>query len=162
MKFKAVAMTLVVLAISVSAWCAPSAGSAFDSLKGLAGQWQAKDPTGKMQTITWKLVSAGTVLMESMQEESMVTMYHVDNDRLMLTHYCAAHNQPRMSARVSDDGKTYTFDFLDATNLPDPNAGHMRKLVLTLVDKDHYTEQWFFAANGKDGEHGTFEFTRKK
>jgi len=159
MKFKAFATILV---LSVSAWCAPSATSAFDNLKGLAGEWQGKDPSGKMQTITWKLVSGGSVLMESMQEESMVTMYHVDNDRLMLTHYCAAHNQPRMSAKVSDDGKTFTFDFLDATNLANPAVGHMHKLVLKIVDKDHITEQWFFATNGKDDEHGTFELTRKK
>jgi hypothetical protein len=71
-----------------------------------------------MQTITWQLISGGSVLMESMEEESIVTMYHVDKDRLMLTHYCSAHNQPRMEGQVSDDGKTFTFDFLDATNLP--------------------------------------------
>ena len=159
MKFKAVAIVLV---LSLSAWCAPSANTAFDSLKGLAGEWQGKDPSGKMQTITWKLISAGSVLMESMQEESMVTMYHVDNDRLMLTHYCSAQNQPRMQATVSDDGKTFTFDFLDATNLANPAKGHMRKMVLKILDKDHVTEQWFFATNGKDGDHGTFELTRKK
>src|SRR5262249_41550662 len=162
MKFKAVAVAMAFLAISVSAWCAPSASSAFDSLKSLAGEWQAKDPEGKIETMSLKLVSGGSVLMESMQHESMVTMYHVDNDRLMLTHYCAARNQPRMQAHVSDDGKTFTFDFVDATNLANPADGHMRKLVLTIQDKDHFTEQWFFATNGKDDNHGVFQLTRKK
>jgi hypothetical protein len=115
-----------------------------------------------MQTITWKLISAGSVLMESMQEESMVTMYHVDNNRLMLTHYCAAQNQPRMAAKVSDDGKTFTFDFIDGTNIASPDDGHMRKLVLTIQDKDHFTEQWFFAQKGKDADHGVFQLTRKQ
>jgi hypothetical protein len=174
MKFKAIAVAM--LALSISAWCATNtpatntgastgaanAYAAFDSLKGLAGEWQAKDPTGKMQTITLKVVSGGSVIMESMQEESMVTMYHVDKDRLMLTHYCAAHNQPSMQGQVSDDGKTFTFDFLDATNLASPADGHMRKLVLTIVDKDHFNEQWFFSVNGKDADHGVFQFTRKK
>ncbi len=100
--------------------------------------------------------------MESMQEESMVTMYHVDNNRLLLTHYCAAQNQPRMQATVSDDGKTFTFDFIDATNLANPADGHMRKLVLTIQDKDHFTEQWFFAQKGKDLDHGVFQLTRKQ
>jgi len=102
------------------------------------------------------------VVMESMQEESMVTMYHVDNNRLMLTHYCAAQNQPRMQAQVSDDGKTLTFDFIDATNLASADVGHMRKLVLTIQDKDHVTEQWFFAQKGKDQDHGVFQLTRKQ
>lgn len=171
MKFKAFAVAI--LALSILAWGtpktsaaasadAPNAGAAFDSLKGLAGEWQAKDPTGKMQTITWKVVSSGSVIMESMQEESMVTMYHVDQDRLMLTHYCSAHNQPRMQAQVSADGKTFTFNFLDATNLASPADPHMHKMVLTLVDKDHFNEQWFFSINGKDTDHGVLQFARKK
>jgi hypothetical protein len=162
MKLKAVAVAIVFFAISVPVLSAPNTKASFESLKALAGQWDAKDPSGKQQTITWKVVSGGSVVMESMQEESMVTMYHVDNSRLMMTHYCAAQNQPRMQAQVSDDGKTFTFDFIDATNLASPSDGHMRKLVLTIQDKDHFTEQWFFAQKGKAEDHGVFQLTRKQ
>jgi len=44
---------------------APNAKASFESLKALAGQWDAKDPSGKQQTITWKVVSGGSVVMES-------------------------------------------------------------------------------------------------
>jgi len=162
MKLKTLAIAITLFALSVSMVSAPNAKASFENLKALAGQWDAKDPSGKQQTITWKVVSGGSVLMESMQEESMVTMYHVDNNRLLLTHYCAAQNQPRMQATVSDDGKTFTFDFIDATNLASPNDGHMRKLVLTIQDKDHFTEQWFFAQKGKAEDHGVFQLTRKQ
>ena len=162
MKLKAITVTIALFVLSLPIWSAPNAGSALDTLKSLAGQWQAKDPSGKQQLITWKVISGGSAVMETMQEESMVTMYHVDKGRLMLTHYCAAQNQPRMQAQVSDDGKTFTFDFLDATNLASPTEGHMHKLVLTIQDKDHFTEQWFFRQDGKDDEHGLFQFTRKR
>ena len=162
MKLKAVIVAVLFVAISVPVLSTPNAKASFENLKALAGQWDAKEPSGKQQTITWKVVSAGSVLMESMQEESMVTMYHVDNNRLLLTHYCAAQNQPRMQATVSADGKTFTFDFIDATNLASANDGHMRKLVLTIQDKDHFTEQWFFAQKGKDADHGVFQLTRKQ
>jgi hypothetical protein len=162
MKLKAITVTIALFILSLPIWSAPNAGAALDTLKGLAGQWQAKDPSGKQQMITWKVVSGGSAVMETMQEESMVTMYHVDKSRLMLTHYCAAQNQPRMQAQVSDDGKTFTFDFLDATNLASPAEGHMHKLVLTIQDKDHFTEQWYFSQDGKDDEHGLFQFTRKR
>ena len=162
MKLKAVTIVALFIATSVPVLSAPNAKASFESLMALAGQWEAKDPSGKQQTVTWKVVSAGSVLMESMQEESMVTMYHVDNNRLMLTHYCAAQNQPRMAAKVSDDGKTFTFDFMDGTNIASPDDGHMRKLVLTIQDKDHFTEQWFFAQKGKDADHGVFQLTRKQ
>ena len=162
MKFKTLAVAVALLATSAPILSAPNAKASFENLKALAGQWEAKDPSGKQQTFTWKVISGGSVLIESMQEESMVTMYHVDNNRLMLTHYCAAQNQPRMQGKVSEDGKTFTFDFLDATNLASPADGHMRKLVLTIQDKDHFTEQWYFSKDGKDDEHGLFEFTRKR
>ena len=162
MKLKTLAIAITLFALSVPMVSAPNAKASFENLKSLAGQWDAKDPSGKQQTITWKVVSGGSVLMESMQEESMVTMYHVDNNRLLLTHYCAAQNQPRMQATVSDGGKTFTFDFIDATNLASPNDGHMRKLVLTIQDKDHFTEQWFFAQKGKAEDHGVFQLTRKQ
>jgi hypothetical protein len=162
MQLKTTAIAIALFALSVPMVSAPNAKASFESLKALAGQWDAKDPSGKMQTITWKVVSGGSVLMESMQEESMVTMYHVDNNRLLLTHYCTAQNQPRMQAQVSDDGKTFTFDFIDATNLGSPADGHMRKLILTIQDKEHFTEQWFFAQKGKDLDHGVFQLTRKQ
>ena len=162
MKFKALTIVVTLFALAVPVLSAPNTKASFESLKALAGQWETKDPSGKMQIITWKVVSGGSVLMEAMEEESMVTMYHVDNNRLLLTHYCSAQNQPRMQATVSDDGKTFTFDFMDATNLASPNDGHMRKLVLTIQDKDNFTEQWFFAQKGKDLDHGVFQLTRKQ
>ncbi|MGC2696753.1 MAG: hypothetical protein WA738_13285 [Candidatus Angelobacter sp.] len=162
MRSKAVAIAIALFALTISGWCASNTSSGFTSLKGLAGQWQTKDPAGKAQIVNWKVISAGSAVMETMEEESMVTMYHLDKERLLLMHYCSAQNQPRMQAEVSDDGKTFTFDFLDATNLASPSDGHMHKMVLTILDKDHFTEQWFFSKDGKDDEHGTFHFTRKK
>ena len=62
-------------------------------------------------------------------ESEMVTMYHPDGDRLMMTHYCSAHNQPRMhSQTVAGGSKIITFDLVDVTNLSAPDAGHMKKL----------------------------------
>jgi hypothetical protein len=162
MKFKIIAAAVTFLALSLPVLSAPNVKASFESLKTLAGQWDAKDPSGKQQTITWKVVSGGSVVMESMQEESMVSMFHLDNNRLMMTHYCAAQNQPRMQAQVSEDGKTFTFSFLDATNLSSPDSGHMRKLVLTIQDKDHFSEEWFFAQKGKEDDHGVFQLTRRQ
>ena len=60
--------------------------------------------------------------------ETMVSMIHLDGpNRLLMTHYCGAGNQPRMQASVSPDGKTITFNYVDATNLSAPDAGHMQR-----------------------------------
>ena len=61
--------------------------------------------------------------------------------RLLMTHYCAIGNQPRMQAAVSPDGKTLTFNYVDARQPRPPDAGHMQKeMVLTLLDDNHHTE----------------------
>jgi len=78
-------------------------------------------------------------------------MIHMDGpNRLLLTHYCAMGNQPRMEATVSPDGKTFTFNYVDATNLATPDAGHMQRMILTLLDANHHTEEWVFADHGKE------------
>jgi hypothetical protein len=84
-------------------------------------------------------------------ESEMVTMYHPDGDHLMMTHYCSAHNQPRMrSQAVTAGSKNITFDLVDVTNLSSPDAGHMKKLVVTFADKDHFTQEWTWTQKGKE------------
>ena len=81
----------------------------------------------------------------------MVSLFNMDgSNRLLLTHYCSMGNQPRMQASVSPDGKTFTFNYVDATNLASPDAGHIQKMVLTLVDENHHTENWTFLDHGKE------------
>jgi len=109
-----------------------------------------------MRYAKYELVAGGTCLQETFRFEgddshTMVTMYHVDGDDLMLTHYCIANNQPRMRAEnISADLKEIAFNFVDATNLPDPNAGHMYKAVFQFNDENEFSSAWTFRKDGKD------------
>jgi len=148
-------VTLFALLLCTSAGLAQSAAQqSFDALKGLTGEWRGKDTLGHQVEVTCRAISGGSAVlrefMEPSQKEDMVTMFHVDGDRLLLTHYCSAGNQPRMKGILSPDGKTITFDFVDATNLPSPKAGHMRRLVIHILSPDHHTEEWTFVENGKE------------
>jgi hypothetical protein len=92
----------------------------------------------------------------------MISMFHMDGDRLLMTHYCGAGNQPRMVATVSPDSKTVTFNYLDATNLLSSQPGHMERMVVTMIDANHYTEQWDFAAKDGSKMHEQFDLQRAK
>jgi hypothetical protein len=159
---KRIAFCLVLLFVSSGAVraVADTPASRFDQLKKLAGAWEGKTADGKLVAISLQVVSDGSALMEVDPVENMVTMFHTDNDRLLLTHYCSAHNQPRMLAEVSPDGKRFTFNFLDATNLAKPDAGHMHRMVLTIEDSSHMTQQWFYVDGAKEMTE-TFKFSRK-
>ncbi len=141
------------------------AQASFDKLKSLAGEWEGTSG-GVQSNVSYRVLSNGSVLEESMKngtEDPMVTIYHLDGDRLMVTHYCGAGNQPRMVA-APDPSKpnVFAFKFLDATNLSSTQEGHMRDLVLTVVDKDHITQQWTWHAQNKEEKMELFKFTRKK
>jgi hypothetical protein len=106
--------------------------------------------------VSYKLTAVGSALMSEIQSEmhgkseDMISMIHFDNGRLLLTHYCAAGNQPRMQAKASADGKTITFDFVDATNLASSETGHMQRVIFTFVDASHHSEEWHFAVGGTE------------
>jgi DNA-binding transcriptional ArsR family regulator len=130
------------------------AAAAFGRLKTLVGTWTGANSAGNPLTVSFRETSAGSALLDEVHvagpsEEDMISMFHLDRDRLLLTHYCAAGNQPRMAGHASPDGRTITFDFFDATNLANPQDGHMSRVVVSLFDADHHTETWVYIDHGK-------------
>jgi len=163
MKVTRLAISLLVVLFTATAFAQSDAQATFTKLKSLAGDWAGKTSDGRSVQTTYRVTSGGSALMaEIHSEEDMVTMFHLDGDRLLMTHYCGAGNQPRMVGAISPDGKTVTFNYLDATNLLSTQPGHMERLVVTLADSSHYSEEWYFA--GKDGvkQHEVFAMQRKK
>jgi hypothetical protein len=157
-------LTLVLVA-AAPAMAQSKAQASFDKLKTLAGEWEGA-LSGSTSKVSYRVISNGSVLVETMQngnEDEMVTIYHLDGDRLMVTHYCGAGNQPRMVAAL-DPSKpnVFAFKFLDATNLKSTQEGHMRDLTLTIIDKDNITQQWMWRAQNKEEKMELFKFTRKK
>lgn len=125
----------------------------FDSLKKLAGSWETT-AGGKTVRVALRVTSLGNAILHEMRVEGSpedpITMIHLDKERLFLTHYCDAGNQPRMTGTISPDGKTIVFTFLDATNLLTSQVGHMQQVTFHLIDTDHHSEKWdFLMADGK-------------
>jgi hypothetical protein len=148
----AVAFFVILAASAVVAQS--DAQKSFDQLKSLAGTWEGKNSLGEPLQVSFKVTSGGSAVMSEIAghgNDNMITMFHLDGpNKLVLTHYCGAGNQPRMQASASPDGKAITFNFLDATNLASPDAGHMHRVALTVLDANHHTEEWTFADHGKE------------
>jgi len=140
-----------------------NAQQVLDRFKSMAGTWEGKSPTGDTSEVTYQLEAGGTTVMADMHmsSEEMVSMYYVDGDQLLMTHFCPSNNQPRMKAVISPDLKTVTFEFLDATNLAGPQAGHMHRAVFLFSDAGHYAEEWTWKKGDKNVTFH-FEMQRKK
>lgn len=127
------------------------ARAAFDRLRTLAGEWQAETPRGKAQ-VRYELIAGGSVLVEHDNmpgEGEMITAYHLDGDKLVLTHYCMAGNQPHMVAqRFDSQSGELDFAFAGASNLS-PGAGHMHNARFHLISANRFDAAWDFVEGGK-------------
>ena len=136
--------------------------AAFARLKTLVGEWEADTQMGKTH-LSYELIAGGTALVEKESGEkmpAMLTVYHLDGDRLLLTHYCMAGNQPRMQAHAfNPDSGELEFQFLDATNLTG-DAGHMHNARFRFVDHDHLATTWDFFENGQKKFTETAQYIR--
>ena len=147
---------------TASAVAQTNAQKAFASIKTLPGSWAGDTSMGPVQ-VTFKVTAGGSAVMSEIfgKGEDMISMFNLDGPgRLLLTHYCAVGNEPRMEASLSPDGKVITFTYLDATNLNTPDAGHMQKMILTMIDDNHHTEEWTFVDHGK-AHKDVFDLRRK-
>lgn len=151
----ALAMTLLVAADSASsATPADSAAArAFERFKALEGEWQGTTSRGDSIALSYQVVAEGTAVLEREQigdEHEMLTLYHLDGERLMLTHYCATGNQPRMAAEVPANDGAIRFELVDVTGLATPEAGHMHRAVFELSARDRLQSAWTWRENGED------------
>jgi hypothetical protein len=131
---------------------------AFALIKSLSGRWQGDfviPETKKrvaMET-SIRVASHGNSVVHEMKGagdpdgsdkiDHPVTMMYLDGANLILTHFCDAGNRPRMSGRISPDGKVVDFDFLDVAG--PTTHGHMQSARFTLVDSTHHIEEWTWA-----------------
>lgn len=149
---------------------ANGAKAQFEQLKKLAGEWTAKagSAAGGMDSdvkVVYKLTAGGSVMMETISpgtDHEMVTMYHMDGDNLVMSHYCVLGNQPQMKAEPSKDAKTITFTCNGhGGNMKSENDMHMHSEVITFVDDNHIKTAWTMYVDGKRGDDHKFELTRK-
>lgn len=140
----------------------PAARAQLERLKALAGTWKGKGH-GMDVEVTWRVTGNGSAVVETMGPGTpyeMITVYHLDGDQLLLTHYCGAGNQPTLKA-VGGDAGSIAFDFVRATNLK-PGDEHMHALRITFVGPDALRSEWTSWKDGKPGEPAPFELTRSR
>lgn len=147
----------LLLAASLGAAPLPAATPAFRQLQALAGDWEAKAGGGdggapQAVRIAYQLVANDSVLVETYTTPGggrTMTVFHLDGDYLVATHYCAQRNQPRLRL-ASSSASSVAFEFWDATNLATAAAAHLRRLELTFADATHFVRREVYVENGKD------------
>ncbi len=123
------------------------AKKAFAKLKTLAGSWE-----GMIRDIpinfTIRAASSGTAILhegDTSREgppKHEITMFYLEGDRLLATHYCDAGNRARWEGKMSPDGKAIEFSFLDVAG--PTRGGYLKDMVITMIDPDHHIVAFTF------------------
>lgn len=159
-----VAMTLTLISATVArAAEKPKSALAFERLAMLAGEWKGVQGDTEIK-LTYTLTANGSALMEEFRPAGaavMITMFTVDGDHLIATHYCSAGNQPQMVTKAITESswRSLTFSLVRVTGMTTPEDWHNTGLVVTLEDKQHLTQEWSYEYKGKNGI-TVFRFTR--
>ena len=140
------------------------AQKSFATMKSLAGEWEGpvnvpevpEMSNGKPLHVSMRVTSRGHTLVHELQESGTpldatkydhpVTMLYVDGEQLTLIHYCDAGNRPRMTGKMSPDGKKVEFELKDISGSTEQ---HMHHSVFNIIDANHHTEDWTFMMNDK-------------
>ncbi len=139
--------------------------SRLDAIKALAGDWATTPEEGApAMTVSYRVTAAGSAVMETLfagSPKEMITMYTMDGDDLVLTHYCAMGNQPHMKAAPSKDAMVLHFDWASGGNMKSRDEMHMDSLSMTFKDATHLRHDWTMWKDGKVVKTVTLEFTKK-
>lgn len=145
------------------------AQAAFDRIKGLAGEWQTQMPgsdgqPGPAAISTFEVTSNGSAVREVMfkgAEHEMTNLYHLDGSSIVVTHYCAMGNQPRMRA-TNFGSRDIAFAFDGVSNLRDANQGYMGELTLQMDSPTALTQRWRHFGGKEAAEPTIITYTRKQ
>ena len=123
------------------------AQKAFEKMKTLSGSWQ-----GTIMRIpinfTIRPASSGTAILheghtsEAGPPKHEITMFYLDGDRLLGTHFCDAGNRSRFEGKMSPDGNAIEFSFLDVAG--STRGGYLKDIVITIIDADHHSVGFTF------------------
>lgn len=132
------------------------APEAYERLKSLVGEWEADLPGFGKMTSSVRVVSNGKAIEETIgtPADNELSVYTLNADTILLTHFCAMTpdgNQVRLQIpQLIAMPDQLDFRFQSATNLHSKAAPHMRRMIMTFSDSDHYSEKWTKTENGKE------------
>ncbi len=160
-------VALMVVTGAAHAQSAPPKATPLDRFKALAGDWVDADGALGMKgkvAATYRVTGAGSAVVERLfvdQAHEMTTVYHLDGADLVLTHYCAAGNQPRMRTRKTDTAVLF-FEFDGGTNFDPARDMHMHEAKIEFVGPDEIRHSWQSWKDGKPAGHAPgFRLVRK-
>jgi hypothetical protein len=159
---------LIIMMLSVSISFAQNDTETFKQLTGLEGEWSGTiNYTNKpSQTLDLKytLTAMGTALVEQSNEGgvAMMTVFNLQNQKLLLTHYCAAQNRPVAEIVENNNGALHFKTNHSKSELNLKEDFFVTEFMFDLLLNDENTFKYEYTAEGADGESFSANATLKR
>ncbi|WNZ56624.1 hypothetical protein QT397_04460 [Microbulbifer sp. MKSA007] len=124
----------------------------FEKIKGLAGEWREEGTENDDFVISFTDTAGGSVVLESWLyngHQHSLTAYHLDNDNLIVTHYCPQGNQPRLSWQKNSAEDILAFSFKDVTNFTLDGKSRLDSLSFTWLGNGKLQREETYLKNGE-------------
>ena len=138
-------------------------------LKTLSGDWvretAGSEHGANTPVASFKVAAAGSAIIETTGEgtpNEMATVFHMDGDQLLQTHYCALMNAPVLRFEQSDTPGELKFVFHGGTNFDAAVDAHYHEGTLQIKDKDTIETSFVVFANGEISTDGRGVLKRAK
>jgi len=135
------------------------AASALAFLTSTSGEWgsgsaqhEHGSAPGRQSTVSVRTKAAGSAVVHTYgagTPNEMETIFHMDGDQLLLTHYCALQNAPVLRFVKSDKPGELKFEFQGGTNFDPKVDAHLHDSTFQIKDKDTIEQSSTVYANGK-------------
>lgn len=142
------------IALSTAASAQPPlsrAAQAFERLSALAGTWSGTWGNARAHSVTYRLSAGGTALVETWSlspTRESITIYHLDGERLLATHYCPQGTQPRLALAPVGEADRLDFALVDGANLSAPGRSHQHEFTVWLRSPDRFERSEHYIENG--------------
>lgn len=170
MKFTTTAL-LALAAVVSSCAATPRAASAdaaaqLERLKRLDGAWVTINGSEALPTgaeVRYRVTGGGTAVVETLfpsTPHEMVSVYHLDDGQLVMTHYCSTGNQPFMVARNAPDASRLVFECVGGANVDRKRGLYMSRAEFEFIDDARLNATWSAVKDGKPDHQARFELVR--
>jgi len=139
----------------------------FEKMKSLVGNWTGKCKMGCLKDqdllVNYKLTAGGTAVLETIAPgtpKEMTTVYHLENGKLVMNHYCTMGNCPKMTLKKSSDNEL-SFEMRGKDGISSVKEPHMHALDIIWKDANHISASWVMYTDGKANPVEPFVLTRQ-
>jgi hypothetical protein len=127
----------------------------YERMRQLVGVWEGTSNMGKegqRVKVEYRLTAGGSAIVETLfpgTPEEMISVYHDNQGKLSMTHYCMLQNQPNMRLLNASAGRL-DFIFAEGNGINPKKDSHMHALTISFVDQDHVIQNWTLFESGRE------------